>query len=97
MRRPPANAPNANCSVYFAGSGWECFDRFQYSPTDPIVNTWKNLAPPAGNPCGQPAGNSALAGDIELVDFEQYSVSKLRISCVDTANHIVYLTGGDSD
>ena len=32
-------------------------------------------------------------GDIELVNFEQYSVSKLRISCVDTANKIVYLTG----
>jgi uncharacterized protein (TIGR03437 family) len=90
---PPANAPNANCSEYFLGSGWECFDRFQYNPSDPIVNTWKNLAPPAGNPCGQPAGNSALAGDIELVDFEQYSVSKLRISCVDTKNQIVYLTG----
>ena len=90
---PPANPPNANCSVYFAGSGWECYDRFQYQPTDPIVNTWKNLAPPAGNPCNQPAGNAALAGDIELVNFEQYSVSKLRLSCVDTVSHIVYLTG----
>ena len=58
-----------------------------------MSSTWKNLAPPAGNPCGQPAGNPALAGDIELVDFEQYSASKLRISCVDTAHHIVYLTG----
>jgi hypothetical protein len=90
---PPAKTPDANCSVYFPGSGWECFDRFQYAPTDPIVNTWKNLAPPAGNLCGQPAGNPALAGDIELVNFEQYSVSKLRISCVDTAHQIVYLTG----
>ena len=90
---PPAAAPEPNCSEYFAGSGWECFDRFQYSSTDPIVNTWKNLAPPAGNACGQPAGNPALAGDIELVNFEQYSVSKLRVSCIDTAHHIVYLTG----
>lgn len=90
---PPASPPNSNCSVYFAGSGWECYDRFQYNPADPIVNTWKNLAPPAGNPCGQPAGNPALVGDIELVNFEQYSVSKLRIGCVDTVNHIVYLTG----
>ncbi len=90
---PPAAAPDPNCSEYFAGSGWECFDRFQYNPTDPIVNTWKNLAPPTGNPCGQPAGNPAVAGDIELVNFEQYSASKLRISCVDTAHQIVYLTG----
>ncbi len=27
---PPAAAPNANCSVYVSGSGWECYDRFQY-------------------------------------------------------------------
>jgi uncharacterized protein (TIGR03437 family) len=90
---PPAAAPNANCSVYVQGSGWECFDRFQYNPSDPIASTWKNLAPAAGNPCGQPAGNQAIAGDIEVLDFEQFSTSKLRISCVDTTNHIVYLTG----
>lgn len=90
---PPAKAPDPNCSVYFSGSGWECYDRFQYNPADPIVSTWKNLSPPVGNHCGQLAGNPALVGDIELVNFEQYSVSKLRISCVDTANKIVYLTG----
>ena len=90
---PPAKSPDANCSVYFAGSGWECYDRFQYKSTDPIVSTWKNLVPSAGNACGQPTGNPGLAGDIELVNFEQYSVSKLRIDCVDTAHQIVYLTG----
>lgn len=90
---PPANAPNPNCSVYISGSGWECFDRFQYDPSDPIAGTWKNLAPAAGNPCGQTAGNPALTGDIEVLDFEQFSTSKLRISCIDTSNHIVYLTG----
>jgi hypothetical protein len=90
---PPAAAPNANCAVYIAGSGWECFDRFKYAATDPIVNTWKNLAPATGNACGQPAGNPSLTGDIELLDFEKYTASKLRISCVDATNHIVYLTG----
>jgi len=90
---PPAAAPNANCSVYMTGSGWECFDRFQYNPADPISAAWKNLAPPAGNPCGQPAGNPSLAGDIEVLDFEQFSTSILRISCIDTKNHIVYMTG----
>ncbi len=90
---PPAATPDPHCSVYFPGSGWECYDRFQYNPADPIAAAWKNLAPPIGNPCGQPAGNPALAGDIELVNFEQYSVSKLRIACVDTAHHLVYLTG----
>ena len=90
---PPANPPDSNCSEYFAGSGWECFDRFQYAPTDPISASWKNLVPAVGNHCNQPAGNANIAGDIELVNFEQYSVSKLRLSCVDAANHIVYLTG----
>lgn len=90
---PPAAAPNANCAVYVTGSGWECFDRFQYTSTDPIASTWKNLSPPAGNPCGQPAGPKALIGDIELVDFEKYDASKMRISCVDTVNQIIYLTG----
>ncbi len=90
---PPVAAPNSNCTEYVSNMGWECFDRFQYSPSDPISGTWKNLAPASGNPCGQPVGNQAIAGDIELVNFEQYSVSKLRISCVDTVNHIVYLTG----
>ena len=34
---PPAAAPSPTCAVYIPGSGWECFDRFQYSATDPIV------------------------------------------------------------
>jgi uncharacterized protein (TIGR03437 family) len=87
----PASA--TNCTVNIPGLGYECFDRFQYNPSDPIAGTWKNLAPAAGNPCNQPAGNAAIAGDIEVLDFEQFSTSKLRISCVDPANHIVYLTG----
>ncbi len=90
---PPAAAPNPNCAAYIPGSGWECFDRFQYASTDPIASTWKNLVPSPGNPCNQPVGNQAIAGDIEVLDWEQFSTSKLRISCIDTANQIVYLTG----
>jgi hypothetical protein len=90
---PPAQAPDPNCANYITGSGWECYDRFQYSPSDPISGTWRNLAPAAGNPCGQPDGNTALAGDIEVLDFEMYTASKLRISCIDTAHQIAYMTG----
>lgn len=90
---PPANAPDASCPVYIPGSGWECFDRFQYDPKDPIANTWKNLAPAANNACKQPAGNAALAGDIEMLTWQQFSSSKLRVSCIDAANHVVYFTG----
>ena len=90
---PPNPAPDPNCSAYVTGSGWQCFDRFQYNPSDPISNTWENLAPPAGNHCHQSSGNPNLVGDIELLDFEFFTVSKLRISCVDTIHQIVYLTG----
>ena len=90
-------ASTTNCTVQdttkLPGNSWECFDRFQYVSTDPITNTWKNLAPPAQNPCGQPTGNAALVGDITVLDFEQFSTSKLRINCIDTANQIVYLSG----
>jgi len=90
---PPAAAPNPNCSIYVTGGGWECFDRFQYDPADPITNTWKNLAASPGNQCGQPAGTGAPAGDIELLIFEKFEAAKLRISCIDTIQNLVYLTG----
>jgi hypothetical protein len=79
-----------------------CIDRFIYKnvngsdANDPITSTWKNLTAPSPAPSmtclGNPA-STAPVGDIELVDFEQYSVAKLRVACVDTANGILYLTG----
>jgi hypothetical protein len=74
-------APDPNCAVYVSGSGWECFDRFQYNPTDPISATWQNLNPPYPQ------------GDIEVYDFEKWQVAKLRIKSIDTANSIIYFTG----
>ncbi len=74
-------APDPNCSVYVEGSGWECFDRFQYNPSDPISASWTNLNSPYPQ------------GDIELYDFEKWMVPKLRIKSIDTANDIIYLTG----
>ena len=51
-----------------------------------------SLLPPA-IPAARLPAIRRIAGDIEVLDFEQFSTSKLRISCIDTANHIVYLTG----
>ncbi len=77
---PPANPPNPNCAVYVTNKGWECFDRFYYNPGD-VSSTWTNLYPPYPT------------GDIELLDWEYWSVPKMRISSIDSTNHIVYLTG----
>ncbi len=78
---PPAAAPDPNCSVYVSGQGWECFDRFQYESSDPISDSWTNLGAPYP------------PGDIELLDFEQWSVPVLRIASIDTSSQIIYLTG----
>ena len=92
----PKDLPNTplpqNCPITTPDGDFECFDRFYYSPTD-LSGGWLNLAAAAVNPCGSPAGNSNLLGDIEMLNFEQFSTSKLRISCIDTAKQIVYLTG----
>ena len=80
----------------------KCFDRFEYN-ADPAApynsglqpETWGNLVPAPGKPCNQDVKlkDQPLWGDIEILVFEQFSTSKLRVSCVDTAAHIVYMTG----
>jgi hypothetical protein len=86
---------NENCSIPVDDNKtkYECFDRFYYKDGDPIGNLAQNLAPTRDNLCGQPHGNPHLAGDIEILNFQQFGTSKLRVSCIDTANQIVYLTG----
>ncbi len=74
-------APDPNCTIYVSGSGWECFDRFQYTATDPISASWKNLNAPYP------------AGDVEIYDFERWEVARLHIQSIDTANNIIYFTG----
>lgn len=91
------------------GSGatmYECFDRFQYCDPDPkkknadtscakspITNTWANLHNDPTCPVPQPANSDAPIGNIELLVFEQFSTSKLRIKCIDPTAGMIYLTG----
>ncbi len=66
---------------------------FSISPLGSDFRLLEKSRPAAGNPCGQAAGKQSIAGDIEVLDFEQNITSKLRISCIDTTNHIAYMTG----
>jgi len=72
------------------------YDRFYYNPKDPISTRWSNYAPTTGNPCGQTPGPIALQGEIQVLDFELWDVSRQRISCIDETKHIIYLTGSTS-
>jgi hypothetical protein len=73
--------PDPNCGVYMSGKGWECFDRFVYTATDPISSSWQNLKSPYP------------PGDVALYLFERWDASELRIKSIDTSAHIIYLTG----
>jgi len=71
----------------------KCLDRFYYTPPttgDPIRN-WKNLngTTVPHQPCK--ASNSYPAGDVELTLTNAWSIDAMRINCVDTTNHIIYL------
>ena len=72
------------------GSVARCLDRFAYNPADPI-GKWINLNP-SGSKCGGDA-NSYPVGDVELTLFDAWTVDMMRVSCVDTDKHIIYLTG----
>jgi uncharacterized protein (TIGR03437 family) len=85
--------PNASCPSVTNSSNQsesKCLDRFNYDPRDPIAQ-WINLNA-TGSACGGPA-NPYPAGDIEIAMFDAWTVDILRVSCVDTTNHIVYFTG----
>ena len=78
------SSPETNCTVAAGPGKYECYDRFQYTSSDPISSNWKNLSPPSGNLCGA-RGNSYPTGDIELDLFERWNMAKMRISCIDTS------------
>jgi hypothetical protein len=68
----------------------KCLDRFAYNPADPIT-TWKNVNP-GGSQCGG-TSNSYPAGDVEVTIFDAWTVDVMRVSCVDTQNHVIRFTG----
>jgi uncharacterized protein (TIGR03437 family) len=83
---------NANCPsvTNSGGTASKCLDRFGYNPSDPIAE-WINLNA-AGSTCGG-GSNPYPLGDIELTLFDASTVDVMRVSCVDTTQNIIYLTG----
>jgi hypothetical protein len=87
---------NTGCpSVRYEGQS-KCLDRFQYAPGDPITR-WANLngiyTGDPSKPCRADSSNPYPAGDIELTLFDSWTVDVMRVNCVDTTKHIIYLTG----
>ena len=57
--------------------GWECFDRFYFNSGDVSATGYHGMG----------------LGDVEVLDFEYWTMSRMRLSSVDSTNNIVYLTG----
>ena len=74
----------------------KCLDRFQYDPSDPIAN-WANLngvyTGDTSHPCTTDNSSTYPVGDVELTLFGSWTVDVMRINCIDTTGHIIYLTG----
>jgi hypothetical protein len=90
---PPGDT---GCPSVRSGNQSKCLDRFQYNPDDPITN-WINLngiyTGDPSNPCRANSSNPYPVGDIELTLFDAWTVDVMRMNCIDTTNHIIYLTG----
>ncbi len=90
---PPGNT---GCPSVSDGTQSKCLDRFKYDPSDPITR-WVNLngiyTGDPSKPCQADSSNPYPAGDIELTLFDAWTVDVMRVNCVDTTNHIIYLTG----
>ena len=84
-------------------SGNPCYDRFQYAAGDPpdSVATWSNYkgwnpgGQPSTSPCFSTTTKPAGDGDIEILIFEKWTMSRERIACIDTSPTVrtVYLEG----
>ena len=71
----------------------KCLDRFYYTPptTGDRITNWLNLSGTTvpNQPC-QPS-HSYPAGEVELTIINAWTIDAMRINCVDTTNHVIYL------
>jgi hypothetical protein len=74
----------------------KCLDRFSYDPGDPITSFINLKGTYTGNPaspCQTNPANPYPAGDIEATIFNAWTADVMRVNCIDTTNHIIYLAG----
>jgi Bacterial Ig-like domain (group 3)/Bacterial Ig-like domain (group 2) len=76
----------------------KCLDRFIYTQSTgtgaDTIDNWSNLTTTAGvpnQPCTQTTNYPA--GDVGLTLFDAWTVDAMRVNCVDTTNHVIYLVG----
>ncbi len=76
----------------------KCLDRFYYTQSTgtgaDLIDNWSNLTSTTSVP-NQPctASTGYPQGDVELTMFGAWTVDVIRVNCVDTTNHIIYLAG----
>lgn len=85
---PPGNT---GCPSVTEGTRSKCLDRFRYDPKETTIANWTNLngTVVTSQPCQ--STNSYPAGDVGLLLFEAWTIAEMRVNCVDTTSHIVYL------
>ncbi len=85
-------------------SNTKCLDRFVYDSNDAGIIDWMNLnGVSTGTTTGEGFSGPCTAstdshanypeGDVQLMLFDAWTVDAMRVACVDTSNHIIYLTG----
>src|SRR4029077_20407035 len=73
----------------------KCLDRFTYNSSDPIVSFVNLEGMYTGNtasPCTANLANPYPAGDVEATLFNAWTADVMRINCIDTTGHVIYLT-----
>jgi len=58
-------------------SGWVCFDQFRFNAGDIASIGYHGMG----------------LGDVEILDFEKWTMARMRLMSVDSANNIAHLTG----
>jgi hypothetical protein len=68
---------STNCSLQQSDGTWDCFDQFFYNPNDLNAAGYHGMG----------------TGDVEVLDFNNWTMERMRLASLDTTNNIAHLTG----